>query len=70
MSIKYRKTLLEKIKNLFKSKYEIYNACCGDTYFSISKEFNMDLKELFKINAIWDPNFIQVGQSIKVRRSK
>lgn len=41
-----------------------YNVRLGDTFYSISKRYNIPIEELFKLNPNVNPNKMYIGQTL------
>lgn len=46
--------------------YNTYTVQKGDTYWTVSKKFNVDFTELLKLNGANDKSYLDIGQVIKI----
>ena len=60
----------ESLKPIETPNEEIYIVKKGDTLSSIAKQYNTTYQELAKYNNIANPNFIQIGQKIRIPKQK
>ena len=44
-----------------------YRVKAGDSLASIAKKYNVTVEQLMKWNSITDPNFVMVGQILKIK---
>ena len=44
-----------------------YRVVAGDTLTTIAKRYNVTVEQLMKWNGIKDPNFVAVGQELKIK---
>lgn len=49
--------------------YDIYIVQNGDTLFSLSKKFNIELKSLYAINGLDDGDYIYPGQELLIPKN-
>ena len=51
------------------SEYEYYYVLPGDDLLSIAQYYDTTVEEIQRLNDIQDPNLIQIGQSIKIKKN-
>ncbi len=44
-----------------------YTVQPGDTLAAVAKKYNVTVEQLMKWNSITDPNFVMVGQILKIK---